>query len=202
MDNYQEYVVPVYEKKRKQGKEKDAVTPSPIGNGFFIDDFFITAAHVIEEAENEKGFIIVGGEEKELCLNHAVVYRKIADDDEYGDLNVGDIAVFGFDGVKSPLKLSAELPIKGDALTSCYNYQSAWHHSMGLIADGDLFKGNFFGWQTNTDTIHPTEGGSSGSPLLKDNTVYGILFAGLREDPSICVFTASAFVYKLLQELQ
>ncbi len=197
MENHQEYVVPIYEKILGMGKE--SVVVSQIGNGFFIDGFFITAAHVIEEAENEKGYIKVGDEEKVLRPDNAVIYRKVVDDDEYGDLNVGDVAVYRFDGAKSPLILNTELPIMGDTLISCYYYKNTWHHAIGLVVDNELFKGNFFGWQTSADTIHPTEGGSSGSPLLKDNTVYGILFAGFREDPSICVFTAASFAKKLLQ---
>jgi uncharacterized tellurite resistance protein B-like protein len=199
MDNYQKFIVPIYEKKLRQGKEKESVIVSQIGNGFFIEGLFVTAAHVIEESENGECYIKVGGDEKELCSDRAVIYRKVADDDEYRDLNIGDVAVFRFDGVKSPLKLNTTLPVKGDTLTSCYYYQSAWHHAIGLVGDDDWFMGNFFGWQTAANTIHPTEGGSSGSPLLKDNIVYGILHAGNEEDPSICVFTAASFVKKLLQ---
>ena len=199
MENYQEYVVPIYEKILGMGKE--SVVVSQIGNGFFIDGFFITAAHVIEEAGNEKGFITVGGEEKVLSSDNAVIFQKKSDHEDYGNPNASDIAIYRFDGAKSPLKLSAELPIKGDALTSSYYYQSAWHHAIGLVGDDDWFMGNFFGWQTGVDTIHPTEGGSSGSPLLKDNIVYGILHAGNKEDPSICVFTAASFAHRLLYKI-
>ena len=198
MENYQKFIVPIYQKMERQGKEQGIITNSLVGNGFFIEDYFITAAHVIEEAGI--AYINVGDEEKKLCRENAVIWRSMSEESrEYDNLDAGDIAVYRFVGVKSPLKLSDNSPNMGDILDSSYYYNETWHQTKGLVGDNnDWFSGNFFGWKTDSDNIHPTEGGSSGSPLLKNNIVYGVLHAGNEEDPSICVFTSALFVKKLL----
>lgn len=197
MENNQKYIVPIYQKMERQGKEPGALTISLVGNGFFIEDYFVTAAHVIDEAGN--AYINVGNEEKKLSRENAIIWRSMLEKAyEYDNLDAGDIAVYRFDGVKSPLKLSESMPNQGDILVSCYYYNETWHQTKGSVGDNDdWFRGNFFGWKTDSDNLHPTEGGSSGSPLLKNNIVYGVLHAGNEEDPSICVFTSASFVKKL-----
>ena len=49
---------------------------------------------------------------------------------EYDNLDAGDIAVYRFDGVKSPLKLSESMPNMGDILDSCYYYNETWHWNL------------------------------------------------------------------------
>ena len=198
-DDYQKLIVPIFQKMERQGEKKGLYTTSFVGNGFFVEDFFITAAHVIEEARC--AYIKIGNEEKMLCRENAIIWRSMKQHppEEYGNLKNGDIAVYRFDGVDSPLTLSETVPIPGDELVSCYYYSHTWHNTKGFVGDSeDWFCGNFFGWRTDANSIHPQEGGSSGSPLLKNGVVYGVLHAGNEKDPSICVFTTATFVKKLM----
>jgi hypothetical protein len=199
-EDYKKLIVPVFQKIERQGDKEVSLANSFVGNGFFIKDYFITAAHVIEEAR-QAAYIKVGIEEIMLSRKDAVIWRSISTEniEEYANPDSGDIAVYRVDGVNSPLMLSDDLPDMGEMLYSCYFFQNNWHNAKGLVGDDkEWFNGNFFGWKTDTDTIHPTEGGSSGSPLFKNNIVYGILHAGNKEYPSICVFTAASFAKKLL----
>lgn len=198
-EDCKKFIVPVFQKIERQGDNEVLFSNSFVGNGFFIKDYFITAAHVIEEAR--QAYIKFGIEEILLCRKDAVIWRSISteNNEEYANPDSGDIAVFRVEGVNSPLMLSDGLPDMGEMLYSCYYYQNNWHNAKGLVGnDKDWFNGNFFGWKTDADTIHPTEGGSSGSPLFKNNIVYGVLHAGNKEDPSICVFISASFVKKLL----
>lgn len=69
--------------------------------------------------------------------------------------------------------------------------------SQAVVGDKNYFLGNFFG--CTMTPAHPTTRGSSGSPLLKGNAVYGFLHAGNKEIPSICIFSSAEYALQKLR---
>lgn len=196
------YIIPIYQQDYSASNGSifsGQMIDSPIGNGFFADGFFFTAAHVIEEAEYP--YIKIGKDRIFLNKDDSIIWRSISSEatNKYVNKNNGDVAVYYIEGIKSPFKLSNTPPVLNDKLESCYYYDNDWHYAIGTVGnDESWFSGNFFGWKTDFHSAHPTSGGSSGSPLYKNNTIYGILHGGNYEDPRICVFTNASFVKQLL----
>ena len=171
----------------------------PFGNGFFVSDYFITAAHVI--AESTAPYINVNNQKIPLEQTNAIVWRIMPTElteEEYASIDIADLAIFHFPDIGSPLHLSEKLPEPSTTLFCNYHYHYIFCESQCVVGDKDYFLGNFFGCRMTP--IHPTEGGSSGSPLLKDNIVYGILHAGNKKDTSICVFYSAAHALHLLRQ--
>ena len=223
--NYQTFITPIFV--RMLGVNQN-IRITFVGNGFFIDNYFITAAHVIKDNQGEKcqsnPYIIVDGCEIELTREKAYRWKTLPYDMEgqpfgHDDIKNGDVAVFKMLGMKSELKLSKTLPSYGDIL-SCdfFHIVSPDNHSLkkdtnslylwetqGTVYDASGFSGNFFG--ATMSPIHPTDGGSSGCPLIKNNIVYGILHAGNPKDsedpenpehPEICVFYSASDILKII----
>lgn len=198
--DYKNYIKPVFSKATRttdsilvQGIETEIV----LGNGFLINDYLITAAHVIEDSH---AYIKLDNKNIQLNRDNLVLYQSISQKEEsYRNPNNADVAVFHINGIKSPLVLSDDNPIYGDTLCSYYYNDNEWNESIATVGGDNMDEwmiGNFFG--CIVEPIHPTSGGSSGSPLIKGNIVYGILSAGNQEDPRICVFTLASFVNKMI----
>lgn len=214
MNNSQSYIYPIYSREKErinnstnnagQGNNLFTDTHSEIidtlcGNGFFVGDFFVTAAHVI--SMTNFSFIKMNGQEISLKQTDAIVWRMMSEDakeEKYGNTDNADVAIFHIPNIGSPLQLSEKLPEPSTILSCNYYYHSKFCESQGEVGDKDFFLGNFFGCRMIP--IHPTEGGSSGSPLIKDNIVYGILHAGHKSDNSICVFFSAVHALHLLRQ--
>jgi hypothetical protein len=192
------------------------IRPSFIGNGFIVNDYFITAHHVIADNQNINGqsnpYIIINGVECELTVEKSHSWKTTPCDKNgnaigHDDKNNGDFIAYKIEGLRSPLHLAECPPKYGEVLDCCFYHNvnpsihtmdnSEEHSSVyywetrGTVMGSDGFSGNFFG--ATFETCHPTDGGSSGSPLFKDNEVYGILHGGNPEDegekhPEICAF--------------
>lgn len=214
MTNSQSYIYPIFSKERVQIRKpsanngiqseniftEDYITKGiPKGNGFFVGDYFVTAAHVIAEANAP--YINVNDQEIPLEQANAIIWQIMPMDskeEEYADTDNADVAIFHVPNADSPLQLSEKLPEPSTILYCNYHYHSKLCESQGVVGDKDCFLGNFFGCRMTP--IHPIEGGSSGSPLIKDNIVYGILHAGDTSDTSICVFSSAAHALSLLRQ--
>lgn len=216
------YIVPIFVHTEVGGDNASNSIVTLAGNGFYIDDFFITAYHVIEGNEKINGqsnpFIIVDGKEKELTLkdSYRCMSYPINPDNGtkgYEKGSSGDVAIFKMPGVKSDLVLADSLPRYGDTLDNIFYYEApqaegqqreegqpmadiyCWP-TKGQIFDEDGFLGNFFGAQMTP--IHPKKGGSSGSPLFKGNVVYGVLHAGNTSHPEYCIFFSAQAIRQLI----
>ena len=214
MDNTQSYIYPIFSREEGginnstdnagQGKNFFADIHSDIidtlcGNGFFVGDYFVTAAHVISAVTFP--FIKMNGQEFSLKQTDAIVWRIMSEntkEEEYRNTDNADVAIFHFLNAGSPLQFSEKLPEPSTILSCNYYYHSNFCESQGEVGDKDFFLGNFFGCRMTP--IHPTEGGSSGSPLIKDDIVYGILHGGNKSDTSICVFSSAAHAFHLLRQ--
>lgn len=215
--NYQTFIKPIFV---RIVEINHSIRMSFVGNGFFIDNYFITVAHIIEDNQGQNGqsnpYIVVDGCEIELTREKAYRWKSLPCDKNghpFGHDNIkdGDVAVFEMPGIKSELKLSETLPSYGDTFLCDFFHRLApdskqnfkkdtnslylWE-TQGVVSDADGFSGNFFG--AKMSPIHPVNGGSSGCPLVKNNIVYGILYAGNEEYPEICVFYSASDVLKLL----
>lgn len=195
-----------------------------IGNGFFADNLFITADHVLKPNDCKAGsdpYIVVDSKKYVLRNKASLDFKKITLNENnqmqgYEDEGSADIAAFVFDDLKisSPLFLSDSLPEYGQTLHSDFyhrlqvgnnkeqktvviNSQKMYiWETTGLVWGEEGFCGNFFG--ATMKPKHPS-GGSSGSPIYDGNIVYGILHNG-GED--LCGFYSSTHALKLLRQHQ
>ena len=195
-----------------------------IGNGFFADNLFITADHVLKPNDCLAGsdpYIVVNSKKYVLKNKVDLRFKKITLNEKnqmqgYEDEESADIAAFVFDNLKisSPLILSESMPKYGKSLHSDFfhrlqdenneeqksvviNAQKLYiWETTGLVWGEEGFCGNFFGATMNPK--HPS-GGSSGSPIYDGNIVYGILHSG---GGDFCGFYSSPHALKLLRQYQ
>lgn len=157
MEDFKNYIVPIVEH-------------SPKGCGFLIPNYFITAGHIFDDTDTIS--IIYKGEYYSFHKSDAVYLEtpKVGLSSEEAQ----DIAVFKFQFNNSPLRLCKSLP-NLNTLLKCY--------SLIPVTDKDPYTllvtnckvtrtlYNFF--ECTTDIT--LKEGTSGSPLIDDNIVYGIL---------------------------
>jgi hypothetical protein len=214
-----EYIYPIIGEDRSPLLKNHITQKAVIGNGFFVDNFFITAEHV-KNIKSSTKYILVDGREYYLNNLLNLPYKSLTYDKEgmpYGheDIDSTDIAVYLFDNleINSPLRLSDSLPERGQHL-HCDFYHSIkdksltsqiseivsslnlyfWETSGVVESEDKYFVGNFFG--ARMTPAHPNRG-SSGSPLYDGNIVYGILHNG---EENLCGFYSAAHALKLLRE--
>lgn len=180
------------------------------GNGVLVGNYFITAAHVIEEAQ--KAYVTIEGKRYELTNESAFVFKT----DNENRYDGYDIAIFKFDDIEpSPLVLSDIMPSENIELTSiCYN-----HTSIGAISKSNfsLSKnvekwvlvrdvgriiaqyGNYIECQLNGELKE----GNSGCPILYENSVVGILNGDKDNKTSseTVLFLSSQAIISLLKDL-
>lgn len=233
--NAKYYIQPIYSFVESGGDLIKSVTKEvtsylvPIGNGSFVGDYFITAAHVIAENEDVKGqsnpFIIWKGKRIGLTKANALIWKTLPTKEGgnhfgYEDKNLGDVAVFKVEGVNSQLMLSETAPKEGQILNSAFYHQLPQKSGSSSSVQPIVYSGrNIYLWETTAKVrgiedsrgnffsatmnhLHPTGGGSSGSPLIEDNTVYGILHGSPTDYPEICVFYSTSHLLSLIQHLQ
>ena len=157
------------------------------GSGVFVGNLFITAGHVIDEAQEP--YIISNGVSISLAKDYAILFHNDDTADGY------DIAVYQIDSVKSELYLSDTQPNASMELTSV-SYKTMAQGKELFVCNATVreeSEGNYF--YVDTDAILTT--GSSGSPIIKDNKVYGLLCRGA-EGTSLCAFLYSTAILKML----
>ncbi len=179
-----------------------SVDESSDGCGVLVGNHFITAGHVVAE---HPFFLFIEGKMITLNKEDAIIY-------EYNLQEEGaDIAIFTLNDYCSPLQLDNYKPTKGDVLESvsyehivesCSNSSSVfnspyreWYEKHSCNATVEKVAGNFF--QCNTSIL--LKPGSSGSPLLKDGKVCGILSCG-KPGSNQCVFLSASSVLKMLKD--
>lgn len=169
-----------------------------IGQGFVADGLFITAAHILKIYVAP--YILVNGRTYALSKEPPLFVSFFEDtnvpEDSY------DLAVYNFKGVESPLTLSSYLPQIGDVLSSHCMVEVA--EGTSIFADRRIIldttpaypigavQGNYFVCEC---VRHE---GSSGSPLLINNDVVGIMHGGYGNDE--CVFLSASAIIKALKE--
>ena len=146
----------------------------PLGHGFLANGYFITAAHVLRGSD--KYLVTIKGETIDLA-KEVPVYKGSGN---IYDPNCFDIAVFKFENVEGGLPILDYTPKKDEELESC---------CQRIVKDDDRGKPVYELDVKPAFALGEEEGhyfhckcfrkkGSSGSPLLKDNHVIGIMHGG------------------------
>lgn len=158
------------------------------GCGFFIGNRFYTCAHVIKECDAP--YIVV--DSKRVLLDKPVIYRfDEAQPDGY------DIAVFDIPQVDGPLLFAKEGPEVGETLDtiSWRTFSKGTEFICCKSTVRPEVEGNYY----YADTDVKLKEGSSGSPLVRDGKVYGMLCAGDPGTP-LCAILSSVSIKKLLNK--
>lgn len=180
------------------------------GNGVYIGDYLLTAAHVIAHSDN-----FGGGKDyltsSALCINNTNSLLKSIlcrlSFFRYG-WNYDDFAIFEGNGSHSPLTLSPELPLPDNILNTYSIKELATINRNNIFSSTNkeryvtyvdkakvlYIRGNYIFCEMDG----MLEKGRSGCPLIKDNKVYGILRGG--DDKKICWFQSSVSILKRLRE--
>ena len=159
------YIVPIFQEGRF------------LGSGFIVGSTLVTAKHV---GMNRSGWCLsaaINGKEYSLTTLKAVSYADI------------DTIIYRLPNVEvdSPLQFASNEPVydsgKGDAVL----YQSKHFQP---TADGKIIyretdclvtrETPYAPWRFDGFNVDRTTGGASGSPLIKDNLVYGMLVSGIK----------------------
>lgn len=178
MQDFKKYIVPICSDEYE------------LGCGCFVGDFFITAGHIFDSNSSHS----IHFDNKEFLLSAKdAIYMKSCREDVL-DNEVQDIAIFKFENINSPLTLSGCMPDENSEIVN-YSFVNAESGSLNPYrmiecncrVVNRLF--NFFECQTSL-TLHS---GSSGSPLICDNTVYGILSGCFDEvnNPNVILFCST-----------
>jgi len=166
------------------------------GIGFFVGNYFVTAGHVVLTGSP---FIFLKGKQYWLEKGKALLLKTLESESTFE--NGLDIAVFYIEAIDSPLEFS-NIPVSvGTELTSRCSFRhyseefgEAWsiERIPGRVSHE---MGNFFKCDLSR-TLHE---GSSGSPILLDDKVIGILCGNFPEDPEnrILYMKASAITHLL-----
>lgn len=161
-----------------------------VGQGFVADGYFITAMHVIKDYPkcyievNDKRIKLI--EEKPLLQGERNIWN---------DITQHDVIIYKFDEVPSPLHLSARRVTFEDTLRNyCIfvrfnNSNNTYYNELSVeeVTLKDLSTSNYLWCEANRFV------GSSGSPLLIDNEVVGIMHSG--NNKGLCTFLkVSSFI--------
>ena len=166
MHNFKKFIVPT--------SDSDGC---PRGTGFIIPNYFITAGHMFDETE----CISIIFDNNKYVFNRADAFYirtpTIGSDEE-----AQDIAIFKFNSIDSPLKICGLMP-NVNSLLLCYSVRPITgerdpYHLVTCECQVTKPFFNFFECDTNIILRE----GFSGSPLIHDNTVYGILSGCLDAD--------------------
>ena len=176
------------------------------GVGFFIGNTFITAGHVIND--NIIHTINVNGRKIELKKSDAI-YLNCAEYDNVSP-DIPDLAIFEFKDINSPLILANDSPTEGQCLDFISKRRVVEKNKVNGIPSiftqsesikthsckGEVVAHDADYWECHTDKI--LRKGDSGSPVMKGNSVYGVLVGGKPGAPK-CVFLSAESIMKIIE---
>ena len=164
-----------------------------IGQGFIADGYFITAGHILKEYPFCR-----------ISINDSIVELSKCNpfylgEGDYHNPDVLDVAIFCFDGINSSLHLSDYLPQNGETYESYCMHEIPAPTSLNpncrltMVPAYPLGEeeGNYFYCNCKRYA------GSSGSPLLKDDKVVGIMQGG--NNFGFCAFLKTKAISYLLK---
>ncbi len=180
------------------------------GSGVIVEDLFITAGHVIEDGI--KPSVVINGKSFSLDKENALLFDTNSDKRSDGL----DVAVFRLNEICSPLRLADFIPSEGEELLSCCyrhtissNSGSPFNIFSTEIKEEWIFeqrKGivtsifdNFFECQF----VESLSKGSSGSPIIDDDKVIGVLYGDKegKDSSQRILFLSSSAIIKKINEI-
>lgn len=176
------------------------------GCGIFVDNYFITAGHVLEL--NEDTTIYFRNEKYLLSKTNCVSFTSM-NDSSWNTLG-SDIAIFKCESIISPIELNKEELHLNDILHSIsykvsvikndnddipFSWSTSIDYTEVVECEGTVLdiKGNFIACEMS----YPLRKGSSGSPIFYKGKLAGILSAG-DESREICIFQNAQSIMQLL----
>lgn len=189
--NSSDYIVPLFATCEKESPLNHSIkinVPCFIGNGFFVGNHFITAAHVFREGKDH--YFEWNNRKVELKDLELVEIRELEYDNSgrpYGHhgSDKGDVAIFKFEGVHSPFRLSNTTPQPGLSFHCDFYHKKQypkeeghtniffWRTEGHLVIEDDDPAENFFGMYMNP--VHP-EGGAAAEVLYMKRILYMAYF--------------------------
>ena len=161
-DELSHYVMPLF---RRMGDER-----SFAGTAFCVDDYLITAGHVINQ---EQTYYLRNGSDWHPLQFDQWVPRQLPGDDKHGY----DIAIYPIPGLTSPLSLADDDAEPHDELrVICWQWLPAGLQQVDtqcLVLDERDEQGYL-----RIATVDRITHGSSGCPIVRDGRVYGIVTMG------------------------
>lgn len=179
-----------------------------MGVGFAVGRYFVTAGHLLDDCP---AATYIKGQKFTLRKEDSLIYRSMPSS-EYSPDGY-DIALFELPRVFCPFHFADHEP-KHSAQLTCFGYRVELSPQNGVSGVGvfaelnqekivpirceaavDDIQGNFFGCNMNVQLKE----GSSGSPLVIGDEVYGVLDAG-EQGTNKCYFQSSVSIKRLMTE--
>lgn len=168
-----------------------------VGQGFLAGGYFITAAHVVKDFPrcftriNGKTFGFSGF----YPDKHPIF---IGEGNIHHDPMMIDVAVYPYDEIISPLKLTSYIPPKGDTLDSCSIHEVIDFTSLNPPCKLRMVPASAWGVEEGNYFYCDCKqyGGSSGGPLIQGNQVIGIMHGG--DGNGICAFLKADVVSNII----
>ena len=186
----EQWILPIFYKKDEQG-EKNTLA----GQCVWVNNYLITAAHVVDKINNEP-YVILRGEELSLVKEEAIAYsytpqiNKLEDYEDYAIFHV-------INKLHSPLHLS-EI-ISNNNMTCFYNKKHLTNEMRFLCSYAKLdavLSSKLFQCE-----ISPVlSEGDSGCPIMINNNVVGILLGAFTQNINIHLFQGAAYIKKILDQ--
>lgn len=187
---FEQWILPIFYKKDEQG-EKNTLA----GQCVWVNNYLITAAHVVDKINNEP-YVRLRGEELSLVKEEAIAYsytpqiNKLEDYEDYAIFHV-------INKLHSPLHLS-EI-ISNNNMTCFYNKKHLTNEMRFLCSYAKLdavLSSKLFQCE-----ISPVlSEGDSGCPIMINNNVVGILLGALNQNRNIHLFQSAAYIKKILDQ--
>lgn len=184
------YIVPI-------GYFKSSDNPTYIGTGFIVKNHLITAAHVVKDCFFSKSFALINGKPFFICNFNCKLYFNDVKEKIHYDFAIITLRVDPFLNrnysqndffVNSPLLLSDKLPLVGNKVINKF-WMDAFASDYYEENDNEVCDFPFTSlpeflyprWDTSFTIKHSGRitHGSSGSPVLIENKVIGIVTNGL-----------------------
>ena len=146
------------------------VDESPKACGFLIPNYFITAGHVFDNSDSIK--IFFDGDYYSFHKSEAVYLRTPKESANSEDAQ--DVAIFKFHSIDSPLSLCGPMPQVIPPI-KCYSLIPVTGQNPYILQITECqIKRTLYNFIECSSNLSLKEG-TSGSPLIADNIVYGIL---------------------------
>ena len=198
----------------------DYIIPVNYGNGVIVGDIFITASHVYDKDSSYISFNI-DRDSYRFSSKDAILHLYCTDKERTDDFLFNDVSIYRLNKRYNNLSFDTSLPNVGDIIQSIslkhtvkqnsnnidnpgifYNRPTESYECITSKATISNIKGNFI-----FCNMEPAlEKGRSGSPLVHNNRVVGILHAGFENEENIedngklCVFQSISSIKSMLEE--